>query len=81
METPQNADQDGNTNEQTPTELDVGSNVQNVDQDVGVAEQSIAEQSADPDGDTDEQVSNEQDVGATEQNVDQYGDANEQVSE
>ncbi|KAF3650620.1 hypothetical protein FXO38_17060 [Capsicum annuum] len=72
---------DGNTNEQTPNEQDVGSNVQNADQDVGVAEQSVAEQSANLDGDTNEQVPNEQDMGATEQNVDQYGDTNKQVSD
>ncbi|PHT50858.1 hypothetical protein CQW23_10605 [Capsicum baccatum] len=62
---------DGNTNEQTPNEQDVGSNVQNADQDVGVAEQS-----ADPDGNTNKQFPNEQDVAVAEQNANQDGDAN-----
>ncbi|PHT76493.1 hypothetical protein T459_20015 [Capsicum annuum] len=78
----QNADQDRNTNEQTPNEQDVGSNVQNADQDsLDDHDVGVVEKSADPDGDTDEQVPNEQDVATTEQNADQYGNANEQVSD
>lgn len=55
-----------------PNEQDVRSNVQNADQDVGVADQS-----ADPDGNTNKQFPNEQDVDAAEQNANQDGNDNE----
>ncbi|KAF3627224.1 hypothetical protein FXO37_29969 [Capsicum annuum] len=56
-----------------PNEQDMGSNVKNVNQDIGVAVQS-----ADLDGNINKQFLNEQDVDTAEQNANQDGNANEQ---